>query len=169
MVDGNSSVNATIVNQSPADLKLKNTINSPQMQNGDLDTQMMNDGQATYCFHNCGTVYVDSFNARNVKTENCGNYAPQVNYHRIGSEPLCQQCQQGLYPQLYVVVNGTSPTHTSFSVGYIVLLASLAAVSCLAVFICPVQCLSWLCGIGWGKRGPSLPRHWQDAGKRFQV
>ncbi|KAF8811943.1 hypothetical protein BYT27DRAFT_7240096 [Phlegmacium glaucopus] len=134
------------------------------MQDDGLDTQM--NGQARYCFHNVGTVNVDSFNVRNIKTENSGNYAPhEVNHHRIGSESLCEQ---GLYP--HALVNG--PTHTLFSVGYIVLfscVASLAAVSCLAVFMGPGQCLSRLCGIGWGKWSPSLPTHWQGADGCFKV
>ncbi|KAF8801468.1 hypothetical protein BYT27DRAFT_7198268 [Phlegmacium glaucopus] len=162
------------------------------MQNDGLDTQMnMNDGQTTYYFRNVRTVNVGSFNAHNVKTENSGNYAPHegnrasffhfsisllslcesvvscYSVHRIGSESLIEQ---GLYP--HAVVNG--PTHTSFSLGYIVLfscVAGLAAVSCLAVFMCPGQCLSRLCGIGWGKwtQSPSLPSHWQGANGCFEV
>ena len=53
---------------------------SPQMQKSDV--QEINEDipqtHKIYHFQNCGTVYMDSFNARGVRMKNCGNNVPQV-------------------------------------------------------------------------------------------
>ena len=41
-----------------------------------------------YHFQNCGTIYIDSFNARGVRMKNCGNNIPQVTCSLIFSSAL---------------------------------------------------------------------------------
>ena len=67
------------VDRSPPDPRLKKTPRSPGSAS---DTQDINEDirqtHKIYHFQNCGTVSVDSFNARGVTMENCGNTIPQV-------------------------------------------------------------------------------------------
>jgi hypothetical protein len=79
MVGGNTFVNAIVVNQSPANLGLKNMTIYPHI-NSDIQAMYEDDRQIynIYHFQDCGTVYLNSFNARGVTMENCGNYIPQV-------------------------------------------------------------------------------------------
>ena len=51
------------------------TRNSPDIQEINEDIRQTH---KIYHFQNCGTVSVDSFNARGVRTENCGNNIPRV-------------------------------------------------------------------------------------------
>ena len=75
--------NTVIVDRSPqaADPSLNRATNSrsPDIQeiNKDSDNRQTH---PIYHFQNCGTVYmpVDSFNARGVRMENCGNNVPQI-------------------------------------------------------------------------------------------
>ena len=53
---------------------------SPRTQKCDIQ-ELNEDIRQThklYHFQNRGTVYMDSFNARGVSMENCGNHVPQV-------------------------------------------------------------------------------------------
>ena len=75
--------NTVIVDRSPqaADPSLNRTTNT---RSPDIQELLNEDNPQTrkiYYFQNCGTVYmpVDSFNARGVRMENCGNNVPQVN------------------------------------------------------------------------------------------
>ena len=62
--------------------RLEKTTNSRSPQTQKCDMQETNgDNLQThklYHFQNCGAVYMDSFNASGVRTENCGNIAPKV-------------------------------------------------------------------------------------------
>ena len=80
---GNS--NSVIVEKSPqaANPSLEKTKNSGS-PDSDIHWQDINEDvrhiHKIYNFQNCGTVYmpVDSFNARGVRMENCGNNIPQI-------------------------------------------------------------------------------------------
>lgn len=89
MVDKNTLVNEVIVDRSPqaGDSMLEKTTNlrseSPGTQK--CDTQVINEENCQthkICFQNCDNVNLnmDSFNARGVRMENCGNRlgVPQV-------------------------------------------------------------------------------------------
>ena len=56
-------------------LERTRTRNSSEIQELNEDIRQTH---KIYHFHNCGTVSLDSFNARGVRTENCGNNIPQV-------------------------------------------------------------------------------------------
>ena len=76
MVDGNTSSQA-------ADPRLEKTTNfrsqAPDIQEVNEDIHQTHKIY-NFKFQNCGTVYmpVDSFNARGVRMDNCGNNVPQV-------------------------------------------------------------------------------------------
>lgn len=107
-----------------------------------------------YQFHNCGTVYLDSLNTRNVAMENCGNNVPQVTYHRPRIVD-CRKSDESSHSQSHVRVSNdllpsTDPprpppraerTHIPFSVHVILFSASLVVVSCLAFFVMVLK--SW--------------------------
>jgi hypothetical protein len=73
-----------IVDRTPqaADHKLEKTTHSKSPQTQKSDIQEINEDihqtHKIYHFQNCGTVYMDSNNARGVRMENCGNNVPQV-------------------------------------------------------------------------------------------
>ena len=62
--------------------RLGKTIDSGSPQTQKCDIQDVNEDirqiHKLYHFQNCGIVYMDSFNARGVRMENCGNHVPQV-------------------------------------------------------------------------------------------
>jgi hypothetical protein len=76
--------NTVIVDRSPqaADPMLENITNPRSPQTQKCDIQEINEDNCQthiiYHFQNCGTVNMDSFNARNVRMENCGNNVPQL-------------------------------------------------------------------------------------------
>ena len=76
MVDNNTVI--VDMSSQAADPRLEKTTNSrsPDIQEINEDIRQIH----KIYFQNCGTVYmpVDSFNARGVRTENCGNNVPQV-------------------------------------------------------------------------------------------
>ena len=76
-----------------ADHGLKNTMHSRSSQTQKPYIQEINEDirqtHKTYHFQNCGTVYMDSFNARGVRMENCGNNVPQVTCTLSSSSHLC--------------------------------------------------------------------------------
>ena len=61
--------------------RLGETMNSGSPQTQKSDFQEVNEDirqtHKLYHFQNCGTVYMDSLNARGVRMENCGNHVPQ--------------------------------------------------------------------------------------------
>ena len=61
--------------------RLGETMNSGSPQTQKSDIQEVNEDihqtHKLYHFQNCGTVYMDSLNARGVRMENCGNHVPQ--------------------------------------------------------------------------------------------
>ena len=56
---------------------LEKTANSPSPEIQEINEDIRQ-AHKIYHFQNCGTVYIDSFNARGVRMENCGNNVPQV-------------------------------------------------------------------------------------------
>ena len=92
MVDRNTVIDSEDSDRTPqaaADsetwvTRLEKTTNSQSPQTQKLESgiqETSRDVRQTdkiYHFQNCGTVYMDSFNARGVRMENCGNNIPQV-------------------------------------------------------------------------------------------
>ena len=81
MFDTNTLVDAIgILNQS--DDPTLDKMNYPQAQNGDIQGTDDDNHQThkTYHFHNCGMVYLDSFNTRRVTMEDCGNQVTCVSF-----------------------------------------------------------------------------------------
>ena len=86
--------NILIVDGSPqleaVDPRLEKTLNSrsPDVQEINEDIRQ---SHKIYHIQNCGTVYmpVDSFNARGVRMENCGNNVPQITCSLYFSPPFC--------------------------------------------------------------------------------
>ena len=76
--------NTVIVDGSPPtdDPRLEKTMNSRSPQTQKCNIQEINEDisqtHKIYQIQNCGTVYMDSFNACGVKMENSGNNAPQI-------------------------------------------------------------------------------------------
>ena len=77
--------NALIVDRPPsaaAEEKTTNVLSPPSQIVQKSDIQEINDDihqtHKLYHFQNCGIVYMNSFNARGVRMENCGNHVPQV-------------------------------------------------------------------------------------------
>ena len=67
----------SIMSLQAADPMVEKTTNSrsPDIQEINEDIRQTHE---IYQFQNCGTVYMDSLNARGVRIEKCGNNAPQV-------------------------------------------------------------------------------------------
>ena len=82
MVDGNIVIDADNGTSQAADPRLEMPTNSrsPQTQNSEIQeiSEDIHQTHKIYHFQNCGTVYMDSLNARGVIMENCGNNIPQV-------------------------------------------------------------------------------------------
>ena len=74
--------NISIVDSSPqaANPRLEKTMNSRSPDIQEINEDIRQTHKIYYHFQNCGTVYmpVNSFNARGVRMENCGNNVPQV-------------------------------------------------------------------------------------------
>ena len=80
---GNNTLIDDKRHQAPAAAdELGKTIDSGSPQTQKCDIQDVNEDirqtHKLYHFQNCGIVYMDSFNARGVRMENCGNHVPQV-------------------------------------------------------------------------------------------
>ena len=80
-----NNINNTLIDDSDmpppgASDRLGKTMDSGSPLTQKYDVQEVNEDirQTQYHFQNCGTVYMDSYNARGVRMENCGNHVPQV-------------------------------------------------------------------------------------------
>ena len=81
MVDRNTVIDSDDRTPQAVETRLEKTTNSrsPQTQKSNIQ-EINRDVRQTgkiYHFQNCGAVYMDSFNARGVRMENCGNNIPQ--------------------------------------------------------------------------------------------
>ena len=88
MVDKNTLVNEVIVDRSPqaADFMLEKTTDSRSPGTQKCDIQEINeDNRQTHKIYHCGTVNMNmnSFNARGIRMENCGNKV------RASQVPIC--------------------------------------------------------------------------------
>ena len=108
MVDGNT----VIVDRSPqaADPRMENTSNSRSPQTQKCDIQEINKdiyrSHKMYHIENCGTVYIDSFNARGVRVENCGNNTPKVTCAFVSFPPHCSSHLTWQYHIIQITVLG---------------------------------------------------------------
>ncbi|KAF8811976.1 hypothetical protein BYT27DRAFT_7275575 [Phlegmacium glaucopus] len=148
MVDRDTLVNATSINQPPATgPRLEN---SPQ-SNYDIDE----DGREIhkiYHFHNCRTVYVDARSSHSVAMENCANNnVRRVTYHRPKIMDSELTSDTIIHSESHAASNGpitdslrTCRTYISFS---IVMFSgvSLVAVAFLAFLIMKLSsCSIWM-------------------------
>ena len=122
MVDSNT----VIVEKSPhaANTNSEKTTNSPSPDIQEINEDIRQ-AHKIYHFQNCGTVYmsVDSFNARGVRMENCGNNVPQVtcslfffpfpfssnlaiSYYYSDNRPRIIGNEKVLHSQSHAVTNG---------------------------------------------------------------
>jgi hypothetical protein len=83
--------NFLIFDRSPqaADPKSEKSSRSPQTQKCQEINEDNGQTHKIYQIQNCGTMYMDSFNACGVRMENCGNHVPQVTCSLSFSPHFC--------------------------------------------------------------------------------
>jgi len=81
----NTLLDPIIIDQPSANPRLETQTKNGNIQETGEDNHQVH---KIYHFHNCGVVYLDSHNTRNIAMEHCGNNVPQIAYHlrTIGSK-----------------------------------------------------------------------------------